>query len=144
MKQTKASKFRELLPTIENLLDSYTYKGVIETLEEDHNLVISEDTFSLYLHRERAKQKAKAKEIDSIEDSSVKMPKTTSSNASLVKVDISSEKKDIDVDQKEVKENNVSSAPSKEDQDKPVSPEELKAALKRMKDEAKRKEYNGE
>ena len=57
MRQTKASKFRGLLPVIEELLISYTYEGVIYLLEEEHNFKISKDTFSLYLHRERAKAK---------------------------------------------------------------------------------------
>ncbi|HEY7865735.1 MAG TPA: hypothetical protein VIC51_07000 [Psychromonas sp.] len=57
MRQTKASKFRGLLPAIEELLISYTYEGVIYLLEEKHDFKISKDTFSLYLHRERAKAK---------------------------------------------------------------------------------------
>lgn len=141
MKQTKASKFRELLPTIETLLESYTYKGVIEALEEKHNFIISEDTFGLYLHRERAK----VKKGENVESNNVQNPKTVSSNASLKEVDNSSLKKETVVNQKEdVKENNVSSAPSEKVKRKKATPEELKVALAKMKNEMNEEEYNWE
>lgn len=57
-KKTKAAKFRELLPQILELLESYTYEGVIDILENDHDLTLTMSTFKSYLARYKDKSKS--------------------------------------------------------------------------------------
>lgn len=52
--QTKAQKFRQLLPEIEQLLDEYLQEAVVEILREKHDLDINLNTFKNYLHRYRS------------------------------------------------------------------------------------------
>lgn len=61
--QTKAQKFRQLLPEIEQLLDEYLQDAVVDILREKHDLDISLNTFKNYLHRYRStKDNAKVDE----------------------------------------------------------------------------------
>lgn len=57
-KKTKAAKFRELLPEILKLLESYTYEGVVDILKTDHDLILTMSTFKSYLARYKDKSKS--------------------------------------------------------------------------------------
>ncbi|UYZ77098.1 hypothetical protein LP109_14665 (plasmid) [Moraxella bovis] len=50
-RQTKAQRFRQLLPEIEKLQEEYLQEAVVEILNEQYGLDINLNTFKNYLHR---------------------------------------------------------------------------------------------
>lgn len=121
MIQTKASKFRGLLPVIEELLISYTYEGVIYLLEEKHDFKISKDTFSLYLHRERAKAKTGNIDQNTVLKSINNLSKNRSNESTNQVEHLAIDPTIVQIDKTE------------DDSDKPLTPEELDALVDEMK-----------
>lgn len=135
IKKKKVARFRELFNDINQLLQSYRYDDVVKILHNDYDLDITAKTLNNYVYRHR-KQLAKQAVVG---DELVQHSKNTDKPN---EVDISSENTEADINQKEVEENNVSSAPSKKVKKKKATPEELKAALAKMKSEMTEEEYN--
>ena len=135
IKKKKVARFRELFNDINQLLQSYRYEDVVKILHNDYDLDITAKTLNNYVYRHR-KQLAKQAVVG---DELVQHSKNTDKPN---EVDISSENTEADINQKEVEENNVSSAPSKKVKKKKATPEELKAALAKMKSEMTEEEYN--
>lgn len=121
MRQTKASKFRGLLPVIEELLISYTYEGVIHLLGEKYDFKISKDTFGLYLHRERAKATTGNFDQNTVLKSVNNLPKNRSDESNN-QIDHLAE--DLTIVQPDKTE---------DDSDSSLTPEELDALLDKMK-----------
>ena len=124
MRQTKASKFRGLLPVIEELLISYTYEGVIYLLEEKHDFKISKDTFSLYLHRERAKAKTGNIDQNTVLKSVNNLSKNRSDESNNQFEHLAEDLTIVQADETE------------DDSDSSLTPEELDALLDKMKRKA--------
>ena len=124
MRQTKASKFRGLLPVIEELLISYTYEGVIYLLEEPHDFKRSKDTFSLYLHRERAKAKTGNIDQNTVLKSVNNLSKNRSDESNNQFEHLAEDLTIVQADETE------------DDSDSSLTPEELDALLEKMKRKA--------
>lgn len=137
IKKKKVARFRELYDDINQLLQSYSYDDVVKILHNDYDLDITAKTLNNYVYRHR-KQLA---EQAVVENETVQHSKDIDKSS---EVDISLEEKDIEVDRKEVQEKGVSSAPSKKAKKKKATPEELKAALAKMKSQMTEEEYNWE
>lgn len=137
IKKKKVARFRELYDDINQLLQSYSYDDVVKILHNDYDLDITAKTLNNYVYRHR-KQLA---EQAVVENETVQHSKDIDKSS---EVDISLEEKDIEVDRKEVQEKGVSSAPSKNAKKKKATPEELKAALAKMKSQMTEEEYNWE
>ena len=135
IKKKKVVRFRELFDVIDEWLKSYNFDNTAELLRSEHDLDLTTGTLKSYVHRHR-KHLAKQAVVG---DELVQHSKNTDKPN---EVDISSENTEADINQKEVEENNVSSAPSKKVKKKKATPEELKAALAKMKSEMTEEEYN--
>lgn len=119
-KRTKFSKFRSLYDVIENLLDTYTHEGVVEILAESHDLELSVSTLRSYLYR----YKKQSKELSVATDNS---------NSEFdVKHDIAEQNLLNSQGSESIQENNID---NDDDSDRPLTPEELQAALDDMKRE---------
>ena len=137
IKKKKVARFRELYNVINEWLESYTYDDTAELLRSKYDLDLTTGTLINYVHRHRkhlAKQPV-------IKDELVQHSENTGKSD---EINISSVKSEAVINQKDVQENSVSSAPSKKVKKKIATPEELKAALERMKNEMAEDEYNWE
>ena len=119
-KRTKFSKFRSLYDVIENLLDTYTHEGVVEILAESHDLELSVSTLRSYLYR----YKKQSKELSVATDNSI--------NKVKIKNNIAEQNLSNSQGSESAQENNTD---NDDDSDRPLTPEELKAALDDMKRE---------
>lgn len=138
VKKKKVVRFRELFDVIDEWLKSYNFEDTAELLRSEHNLDLTTGTLKSYVHRHR-KHLAKQSIIKDKSFQNSKKPDKSDYN------DKSSLNDKVDISQKEdVKENNVSSAPSEKVKKKKATPEELKAALAKMKNEMNEEEYNWE
>lgn len=119
-KRTKFSKFRSLYDVIENLLDTYTHEGVVEILAESHDLELSVSTLRSYLYR----YKKQSKELSVATDNSI--------NKVDIKNGIAEQNLPNSQGSESSQENNTD---NDDDSDRPLTPEELQAALDDMKRE---------
>ncbi|MBE8610616.1 hypothetical protein EI172_13140 [Psychrobacter sp. FME2] len=126
-KRTKFSKFRSLYEVIEGLLDTYTHEGVVEILAESHDLELSVSTLRSYLYR--YKKQSKELSVATANPSTKTDIKHNIIQQNLGKSKDGEPNKDnnLDVDRKRRKR---------------ATPDELKEALEKMKNEMAEDEYN--
>lgn len=128
-KRTKFSKFRSLYEVIESLLDTYTHEGVVEILAESHDLELSVSTLRSYLYRYKKQSKELSVATDNPSTKADIKYKFTQQNLGKSKDDEPNKDNNLDVDHKRRKR---------------ATPDELKAALEKMKNEMSEEEYNWE
>lgn len=122
-KRTKISKFRELYPVIEDLLTTYTQEGVVEILAERHDLILTTGTLTSYLYQHRKQLK--------------ELSVATDNPSTKTDIKYSSTKQNLG--------KSKDGEPNKDDdrkRRKRATPDELKAALEKMKNEMAEDEYN--
>ena len=126
-KRTKISKFRELYPVIEDLLTTYTQEGVVEILAERHGLTLTTGTLTSYLYQHRKQLKELSVATDNPSTKTDIKYNSTKQNLGKSKDGEPNKDDDLDVDRKRRKR---------------ATPDELKAALEKMKNEMAEDEYN--
>lgn len=126
-KRTKFSKFRSLYEVIESLLDTYTHEGVVEILAESHDLELSVSTLRSYLYRYKKQLKELSVATDNPSTKTDIKYNFTQQNTGKSKDGEPNKDNNLDVDHK---------------QRKRATPDELKAALEKMKNEMAEDEYN--
>lgn len=102
-RQTKAQRFRQLLPEIEKLQEEYLQEAVVEILNEQYGLDINLNTFKNYLHRygsnksEEILVRPKNSETEIFDDNQNPILSSEMNSNNSEELDMSKWKKDIEI-----------------------------------------------